>query len=177
MQLAYVFWHWPGDGVALDEYETRLLAFHRALANPGGSWTARLGRAPFDAPATTPVYEDWYAVDGWDDLGVLADRAVAAPAREPHDAAAHRSAGGAAGVYRRVRRGDAGDAPTVAAWLAKPDGHTYAQALGTLADAAPHAAIWVRQLVLGPAPEIAVLATAPVDVPWPALATAPRPIR
>jgi hypothetical protein len=176
MQLAYVFWHWPASGIALGEYEARLAAFHRALDNPCGSWTARLGRPPFDAPAATPVYEDWYAVASWHELGVLAERAVADPARAPHDAAAVRSAGGAAGVYRRARRGGLDTAPSVAAWLAKPDGCTYAEALGALGDAAPHAAVWVRQLVLGPAPEIAVLARAPLDLPWPALGTDPQPI-
>jgi hypothetical protein len=177
MQLAYVFWHWPAGGVDLDGYEQRLLAFHDALANPGGSWTTRLTTPPFDAPGAAAVYEDWYAVEGWNELGVLSDRAVTAPARAPHDAAAERSGGGAGGVYRRVRRGELAGPPSVAAWLAKPAGSSYEDALGALSAAAPHAAIWLRQLVLGPAPEIAVLAKTDVELPWPAVLTGPRRIR
>lgn len=42
--------------------------------------------------------------------------------------------------------------------------------------AAPGAAVWQRQMVLGPAPEFAVLAPGEVTLPWPSRRTGPQAI-
>ena len=169
MRLAYLFWHWPAPGVATEDYEARLLAFHAALGI-AGSRTLRLTRVPFDDARPRP-YEDWYPVDDWSGLGRLAERAVSGARRDPHDAAAERSVAGAGGVFACVRAG-AREAAAQAAWLAKPHGMAYGAFRDALARAAPGAEVWQRQLVLGPAPEFAVIG-APLALPWPAVRTDP----
>ena len=154
MTLAYVFWHWPAQP---DGYEDRIRAFHRALGRPGTA-TFRLERAPFPQPGG--VYEDWYPVDDWAAIGELNDLAVTGARRAPHDDIAHRAAGGAGAVFRRI----AGDLPLAdvrfAAWTPeRPEGA---------------ADVWQRQLVLGPAPEYAVLGASPAGgLPEDAILTAP----
>jgi hypothetical protein len=175
MQLAYLFWHWPATGADPGQYARDLVAFQAALGLPGAH-SLRLRRAPFDGPPDG-VFEDWYPVDGWAALGELNERAVSGDRRAPHDTAAARAAGGAGGVYRLVAGDAALAAPAFAAWLAKPAGETYEAFLPALEAAAPGAAIWQRQMVLGPAPELAVLAPAPVSLPWPSIATGPEPVR
>ena len=174
MPLAYVFWHRPARDVAAGVHEERLRAFHAALG-VAGSVTLRLRAAPWpgDAPAG-PLYEDWYPVDAWAGLGELAERAVSGPRQAPHDAAASGTGDGAAGVYGLRRAGVEPAAAGWAGWLAKPAGMAYAPFFAALEEAAPEAAIWQRQLVLGPTPEFCVLAPAAPSLPWPARATGPR---
>jgi hypothetical protein len=154
--LAYVFWHWPAQP---DGYEERMQAFHTALQRPGSA-TFRLVRAPFDD--TEPPYEDWYPVSDWADVGRLNDEAISGPRKPPHDAVAHASRRGAGAIYRLVAGDLALQDVAFAAWSA------------TRPPERPGAAIWQRQLVLGPAPEYAVLAGSPVEVPDAALLTRPR---
>ena len=153
MTLAYVFWHWPAEEHGA--YEERIRAFHASLARPGTA-TFRLARAPFEGE--TPVYEDWYPVDDWAAIGKLNDYAVSGERKGPHDAVARASRKGAGAVFRRIE----GSLPLAdvkfMAW----------------SDALPEAEnVWQRQLVLGPAPEYAVLGASPVDVPGGAILTDP----
>ena len=145
MTLAYVFWHWPGQP---DGYVERMQAFHEALARPG-STTFALERAPWESRDSAP-YEDWYPVADWADVGVLNDQAISGARKAPHDVVAAMSRKGAGGIYRLI----AGAVPlpdvTFAAWLHAPP------------TPPAGAALWQRQLVLGPAPEYAVLAASPV---------------
>ena len=170
--LAYVFWHRPRAAVAAGQYEARLLAFHDALAaHPPeglrGSHVARLAAAPW-LPGDGPVYEDWYLVTDWAALGRLNDAAVQGPRRPPHDAAAEAAADGSAGIYRRTL-GAPRPEGALATWFAKPDGLTYS-ALGEALDerlAGRDASMWQRQMTLGPAPEICLLADEAVELaPW-----------
>jgi hypothetical protein len=126
--LAYVFWHAPADGVAREDYEERLRAFHATLAAPSAAFRLDDGG-----------YEDWYLVDDWAALGALNEAAVAAARRAEHDAAAALSGQGAGGVYALVR--GAAVPPAAVRWEDRltPD---------VEADA-----IWQRQMVLGPRPE------------------------
>jgi hypothetical protein len=56
--------------------------------------------------------------------------------------------------------------PAWAAWLAKPEGTTYVDWHAALAESAGEAAaVWQRQMVLGPAPEFCVLAPAALALP------------
>jgi len=167
--LAYVFWHRPAAGVKAPAYEARLTAFHAALAAhpPPGFMTSaafRLSAAPWLA-GSGPAYEDWYEVDGWGALGRLNEAAVSGARSAPHDAVAGEAGAGAGGVYRRVA-GAPGLGASRAAWLVKPaavECEVFDAAL-----AGTGAAVWMRQMVLGPAPEYVVRSAAPVDLPWPA---------
>ena len=157
MTLAYVFWHWPAEPSG---YEEGMQAFHTALGWRDTA-TFRLERAPFDADSAP--YEDWYPAPDWTAIGELNHFAVSGAAKGPHDAVAAMSRRGAGAIYERVW----GELPlhdvTFAAWSPRrPEPQKW------------HAAIWRRQLVLGPAPEYAVLADSPVDVDAGAIVTAPR---
>ncbi len=158
MTLAYVFWHWPATD---DGYEVAIAAFHAALDRPGTA-TFALDRAPWPDERPSP-YEDWYPVDDWAGVGALNDFAISGRRKAPHDAVAHRSRTGAGGVYRLIEEGPPLPEVRFAAWLHAPP-----------AELPPGAALWRRQLVLGPAPEYAVLAASPVPVGGDAVLTAPR---
>jgi len=181
--LAYVFWHWPDAAVGAEPYEAALLAFHRTLAGarlPGvhDSVACRVDGARW-LPATGPVYEDWYRVDGFADLGTLNDGAVAARCQAPHDAVARLAAGGTAGLYR-LAAGDAGPpAQPAATWLAKPATTRYPAFFATLAawTSRPGWSLWQRQMTLGPTPEFCLLGPAPAEVDLPGLAAPLRAVR
>ena len=170
--LAYVFWHRPG-GADPAAYEARLTAFHAALAEhpPAGfhgSAALRAQEAPW-LPGDGPAYEDWYGVDGWAALGALNEAAVRGARAEPHDAVAAQARTGAGAVYGLLD-GPAELAATRTSWLAKPAGADrdafHAQLAG------PSRSVWMRQMVLGPAPEYAVRSGAPVVLPYEARAIA-----
>jgi hypothetical protein len=172
--LAYVFWHRPAPGVRVPDYESALAGFHRALGRPG-SLTFHLACPPWDA-SEPPVYEDWYPVADWQDLGRLEQEAVSGPRRPPHDAAAQLSGWGAGGVMSPVRSGAPFGEVRFAAWLSKPEGMSYDAFFASLDEAlapTPQAAVWQRRLVLGPQPEFAVLSPGPVSLPWRTAETEP----
>ena len=174
--LAYVFWHRP-DGDEIAAYEARLTGFHAALAEHppagfAGSAALRVQEAPW-LPGDGPAYEDWYAVETWEALGGLNEAAVRGERAQPHDAVAASARAGAGGVYRLIE-GPAELAATRTSWLAKPDGVDrdafHAQLAG------PGRSLWMRQMVLGPAPEYAVRSGAPVVLPYEARAIASTPL-
>ena len=168
--LAYVFWHWRRPDVPPHDYERLQRSFHAALAQspPRGfvaSFSAAIAGAPW-AAGGGPAYEDWYLVNGSADLDPLNDAAVSASRRGPHDAAAAAAGGGAAGLYR-LRAGEPVVDPGAATWFAKPAGMSYAalyEALESLVRSAP-AALWGRQMVLGPTPEFCLQSETPVRLP------------
>ncbi len=141
--LAFVFWHRPKASVDRGEYEAAQAEFHRALGI--GSACFRLDALPFDHG---DGYEDWYLVEDWTGLGRLNEAAVDAGRRGDHDHAAAMSDQGWGAVYA-LQRG-AAEIPAGVEWRAKPRGEPTAELIEGL-DAA---AVWRRQLVLGPAPEL-----------------------
>ena len=93
------------------------------------------------------------------------EAAVAASRAAPHEAAAAVAAGGAAGLYR-LRLGAVRQQPRVDHWFGKPEGMPYRELfsqLGPLVDRV-EGALWMRQMVLGPAREFCVHAPAPVPL-------------
>ncbi len=170
--LAYVFWHWPQAHADIREYETRQCAFHAALAAAPAhgflwSFTAGISNAPWAASGAN-AYEDWYAVDDFAALGTLNDAAVSGSRLAPHDAAAAPVAGGAGGVYG-LRAGTGLRAPQFAHWFSKPAGMSYRELFARLAPVVERAqaALWMRQMVLGPAREFCLHAASPMPLPAP----------
>lgn len=153
-----------------DEYETLQRAFHAALAQspPPGFVSSRcsgIRDAPW-AAGGAEAYEDWYLVTGSAALDPLNDAAITASRRAPHDAAAAAAEGGTAGLYR-LRRGTPVGSPGVAAWFAKPPGMSYPglyEALDPLLRSGA-AALWGRQMVLGPTPEFCLQSERPIPLP------------
>jgi len=175
--LAYVFWHRPHDGSALEAYEQAQIAFHRSLARTPpvglcGSAVFRVAELPW-LPATADgegrqlaveaAYEDWYLVEDYTALGVLNEAAVGRGHRTTHDEAARRFGAGAGGLYGLLEgEPDASilSEASLAIWVTRPPGSTQ-RALGELLGDGiepGHASLWRRQLVLGPAPELCLLA-------------------
>jgi hypothetical protein len=136
--LAYVFWHRPRQDVDRDAYEDALARFHGSLDNP--SLAFRLTALPFGDGE--PGYEDWYLAGDWAALGELNARAVDAAHRAAHDAPAGMSGHGWGGIYALLR-GPA-EPPAAARWQHRPPDESAA-------------AVWQRQMVLGPAPEYCVV--------------------
>ena len=169
--LAYVFWHRLGEDAEPAAYEARLAAFHAALAEhpPAGfsaSAALRVSEAPW-LPGAGAAYEDWYAVEGWEAIGRLSEDAVRGARAAPHDAVAARARAGAGAVYGLVS-GPPVLAARRASWLHKPAGldrEAFHERLG-----GPGRSVWMRQMVLGPAPEYAVRSDVPIVLPYEARA-------
>lgn len=179
--LAYVFWHWKQPTVTAGDYEGRQRAFHAALAAapPAGfleSFSAGLSELPWKAGGGE-VYEDWYLLKDFAALGELNQAAVSAGRAAAHDAAATVAAGGAGGLYG-LRLGAALQSPQYAHWFGKPDGIRYETFFDQLEPLVKQAqgVLWMRQLVLGPAPEFCLHAAVPVSLPVP-LKAAVIPLR
>jgi len=165
--LAYVFWHRPRDGFAVEEYEQAAVAFHRSLARmpPVGTRATAAYRVPEVPWLEGSGYEDWYVLDDFAALGVLNEAAVGRGHRTPHDRVARHYRAGAGGLYALLE----GDAPcpagtpgeaAPATWVARPPGSTE-RALGDLLGDGmdpERASLWRRLLVLGPAPEYCLIA-------------------
>ena len=168
--LSYVFWHWPRSGVAADAYESRQRAFHAALgAAPSEGFTRSLTHALEGAPwanAGRAAYEDWYLLSDSAALDPLNAAAVSASRQAPHDAAAALAGGGIAGLYT-LQLGAMPEAPTRAAWFAKPDGVRYADFFARLEPIVERAkgALWMRHMTLAPAREFCLLSTEQVVLP------------
>ena len=152
--LAYLFWHQPRPGVDRDEYEEAQRAFHAALDVPSACF--RVEELPFATGGARDGYEDWYLVEGWQGIGELNEAAIDARRRTQHDRAAAMVARGWGAIYASVAGPEV--IPEHARWLEKPAGAP----LEALLEALPsEAAVWRRQLVLGPAPELCVAAAGP----------------
>ncbi len=161
--LAYVFWHQPAAPDDRAGYEERLTAFHQALATRRGgrrSASYRVERVPWVPDGT--AYEDWYEVSGWDDLSRLAELAVSGQARAPHDDAAARAGWGSAGVYA-LRSGD-GFAGAHATWADKPADVDSEQLFAPAGERDGQTSAWLRQIALGPAPELCLLGDRPASL-------------
>jgi hypothetical protein len=168
--LAYVFWHWRRPEVPAGDYEAAQRRFHEALAAapPPGfrrSWCLGISGAAW-AGGGGGAYEDWYLLDGSAALDPLNAAAVSASRQAPHDAAAALAADGTAGLYSR-RLGAEEGPPKVASWFAKPAGMNYPDLFALLAPVVRDegAALWGRQMTLGPAQEFCVHFTARVSLP------------
>src|SRR5262249_27021843 len=84
----------------------------------------------------------------------LNEAAVSAALGVPHDAIARQASGGIAGLYR-LRFGDAASSVKRGSiWFSKPSTMTYPELYESLGSVLQRgAALWQRQLTLGPTPE------------------------
>ncbi len=169
--LAYFFTHWPLDPTTSEDYERALQAFHRSLAahSPQGfqqSWSLAVQELPW-ANRGQSAYEDWYLVDDFAALGILNEAAVSPPHGEAHQVVAHMAGDGKGGVYALAQGTVEPAQMRYALWFSKPAGMTYAVCLQQLASLTnqPDAALWQRQMVLGPGPEFCLHSAQPLTLP------------
>ncbi|HKR13416.1 MAG TPA: hypothetical protein VJT15_15235 [Pyrinomonadaceae bacterium] len=166
--LAYVFWHWPQPGVGIETYVEHLVGFHRTLAEnkPVGFRGSRVFRFHGASWLETKgdAFEDWYLVDDSAALDRINEDAVTGPCEAPHNLVAREAAGGTAGLYR-LRRGEIFDDVRYALWLAKPDRMSYADFYAALDPIVADAALWGRQMTLGPTTEFVLHSANPIQLP------------
>ncbi|MDJ0949142.1 MAG: hypothetical protein QNJ94_09490 [Alphaproteobacteria bacterium] len=168
---AYIFWHRPQDGVAQPDYEAALTAFHDRLATAGApgfrsSAAYRISAVPW--LADLDGYEDWNLVDGSWALDPLNDLAITGGMAAVHGAIAEKMGVGYGGLYELIQGAGEPLGPSRAVWLVKPRGVPRQPTLSDLcATANGPVSCWRRQMVLGPAPEFAIVGgpDLTVDVP------------
>jgi hypothetical protein len=159
MPMAYTFWHSPAVvSEGAQDYEPKLLAFHRALAElaPEGLLSTRVLRFEHVAwlPSAAPVYEDTYFLSGFEVLGTLETAAVSPPLQEAHNAISRLAGSATAGLYKLHSGQWQLKPPLFAQWFSKPVGESYDalyQRFGGIS--AGDFELWGRQLVLGPTKE------------------------
>ena len=168
--LAYVFWHWPQPSVDAATYIDHLVAFHRTLnANkPSGFNGSRVFRMRGVSWLDTSgdAYEEWYLLDDSSALDRINEAAVSGPCEVPHNLVAREAEGGTAGLYR-IKFGGAFAEPAFALWLSKPDGVSYTDFYSTLEPLINQrsAALWQRQMTLGPTSEFLIHSATPIQLP------------
>lgn len=154
--LAYLFWHRPRPGVETTEYEEAQRRFHERPEVRSACF--RLDRLPFEGGAG---YEDWYLVEDWAALGKLNATAVDSMHRGSHDQAAAGAGEGWGAVYACVR-GEP-KIPVETEWRDKPRGESSDRFIAGIEGAV---AVWQRQMVLGPAPELCVASEEVAPAPY-----------
>jgi hypothetical protein len=172
--LGYVFWHRPAAESL--EYEGALAQFHQRLReHPTAGFLESASFALREAPwlaGSGPAYEDWYLVEGSAALDPLNDGAIAGARAAAHDGVARLAMSGSGGLYR-LRQGAAMmTLATHAHWFQKPPGMSYAALYEILEPRVKggDAALWGRQMVLGPAPEFCLQTPEAYDLPSPVAA-------
>lgn len=170
--LAYVFWHWPLPNIAQETYVDRLVSFHRALASnkPIGfqhSAVFQIRDAKWLETSGT-AYEDWYLLDDSGAMDHLNDAAVSGECEEPHNLVAREAAGGIAGLYRLRMGQEALAKSRFATWVAKPNGVSYPDFYSALQPITTNAqaALWGRQMTLGPTSEFCIHSPNHIQLPW-----------
>lgn len=159
--LAYLFWHARPDNISAAQYEKTLLHFGAALADakvPGllDNTSYSVGTTPWLGEAG---YEDWAWLDGFASLEALNEHAVTGPMKQPHDAIAQMTRHGGFGALYSLVAGEhrpLGDSKVI--WLSRPRGIDWRRALRAIVDSADSdVTAWRRLMVLGPAPEFALV--------------------
>ncbi len=168
--LAYLFWHQRRPGTSPREYESALRKFHGILAQAHpvgylGSSTLRFDALPFMGSIET--YEDAYYVSGFGALGTLNQRAVEGVSKAPHDKIADRSLHGKGGLYRLLGGHPTSPLRSRVIWGSKRTGRTYAELREAVdAHGVPQgSSLWVRELGLGPAEDLAFRGSAQARMP------------
>lgn len=160
--LAYVFWHQRASNIEREEYQEKLIAFHRILweRQPQGfvgSMVLEMARLPWMAEESE-AYEDWYLIEDSAALDPLDNAAISGICQEPHNQVARLASNGTGGLYRLKER--AIDLAQVAGirsvtWFGKPAGMSYEKLYQLLrqGQSEPQDILWQRQMTMGPALE------------------------
>ena len=157
--LAYVFWHRPYAHVDPQRYQAATVRFQRdleAAKPPGFVSAASFQIEPVAWLGDLPGYEDWYLLEGAWAIDPLNAFAITGHVQGPHDHVAALMEEGHGGLYAHAGGETVTAAQSAVQWLTRPRGVQWQPALDAVRAACPHANIWRRQMVLGPASEFAV---------------------
>ena len=166
--LAYLFWHRPNRDVSRSTYELALARFHERLAGvpcAGSKASAayRISETPWLGGERG--YEDWYLIEASSALDELNRVAVSGQMEEPHAAIAALMETGHGGLYALHSGAAAGPSRSRVLWLGRPRGIQYEAVLEAfVSELREPVACWRRQMVLGPAPEFAVVVSPEQEV-------------
>ena len=166
--LSYVFWHRPNGEVSTAGYEKALLEFHRVLGGagrPGLKATAvyRIDETPW--LQNKMGYADWYLLEGSWAMDALNSVAVSSRREAAHDDVASQSFEGYGGLYDLITGEPEFENDLKAVWLTRPRGVDYWADLGRMVeDAGRPDTCWRRRMVLGPAPEFAIIGEPGLEV-------------
>jgi hypothetical protein len=169
--LAYVFWHYPYDEVAVDRYEQALVAFYADLdrAPPPDYRGCATYRTRIPWFGDRAGYEDWCLVESSAALETL-NAAAVNPARwDVHAAVASRMDTGAGGLYYHIGGEADPRAGERVIWLRRPRGIRYQDFLERMtAGAEGFIGAWRKLMVLGPGDEFALVGTRALKIELPA---------
>ena len=169
--LAYLFWHAPSPDVDPRQYETALLEFLSDLSGSppagfGSCTTFQISEVPW--LNKQPRYEDWYFVRSSADLDALNEAAVKPSRWNVHAAVASKMGVGHGGLYQHLLGHEQPHDGGRAAWLTRPRGIRYQDALEKIIEESEgFLSCWRRQMVLGPADEFVVLGTSQLRISAP----------
>jgi hypothetical protein len=160
--LAYVFWHWPRPEIDRRTYEEDLKAFHRTLNDHKSEGFNYSSVFLIDQPnwlnTNGAVYEEWYLLDDSAAMDKLNYAAVNGACEAPHNRVAYQAEDGTGGLYRlRAGHLDLSTSQT-ASWIAKPAGKSYPEFYAQIGPLTSRddAALWGRQMTLGPTTEFCI---------------------
>ncbi len=168
--LTYVFWHQRASATTKEEYQEKLIAFHRILQERqpqgfAGSLVLEMASLPW-MTEESEVYEDWYFVENSAALDPLDNAAVTGICREPHQQIARLANNGTGGLYRL--KGETVDFTRTAGlryatWFGKPLGMSYDDLYELLRQGEydQQGILWQRQMTMGPALEFCLHTSQP----------------
>lgn len=169
--FAYVFWHAKPANMDAAKYEMALLRFGGALR--GMKISGLLGNVSYSidfAPwLDEPGYEDWVWVENLSVFETLNVQAVSGPMEGPHAGISQMTKHGGFGAFYYLIEGKhqvLGDSKVF--WVSRPRGIRWAEAVPAILQSANRdVSVWRRFMVLGPAPEFAIVGPADLRLTLP----------
>ncbi len=170
--LAYVFWHWPRPEVSLDTYEKKLTAFLSSLLvkkTPEiiDALSFRIEKNAPWGPQGRAIYEDWYVVRDFSDLGGLNDVAIKGETGAAHDSIKEYYLKGTGGIFKSVQGELELHRAGYTAWIEKPRDLSYPsyyEKISKITEGS-RSKLWRRQMVLGPTPQFCLHLEEPISLP------------
>lgn len=157
---AYLFWHSALPDVDKKEYETRICEFQSSLAAskiPGviGCASFRVASVPW--LGGKDGYEDWVLLKDCAAMDTLNSHAAAGSMQLPHRRVASRMDEGHGGIYELISGTPIFEFKSAILWLTRPRGILWRPVVELVCSELGGVACWRRQMVLGPAPEFAIV--------------------
>lgn len=166
--LAYLFWHVPLADADKSDYEAALTGFHRHLAGdpPQGfqrSATYRISNVPWLGDRAG--YEDWCLVESAAALDGLNKAAIKPERWDIHAGVSYKTDFGHGGLYYPLHGESRALEGSKVVWLKRPRKIRYETPLREIIDTSKGVLnCWRKLMVLGPAPEFAIIGEASLDV-------------